>query len=132
RSGRTGWRSRGKFAVWPCDLPGRQFRGPDARFLAREGFPLKSAQSDSSEHVRTTPLGLAFRSPRLDLPRSRSVPQRASPPRESGSRCFATAVTDVYCTPAFRTLPCPRKGLSPPDPFVDQDCQRPFFRFATR
>src|SRR5262249_33815250 len=35
-------------------------------------------------------------------------------------------------TPAFRTLPCPRKGLSPPDPCVAIDCQRAFFRFATR
>ena len=33
---------------------------------------------------------------------------------------------------AFRVLLCPRKGLSPPGSCVAINCQRTFFRFATR
>ena len=68
----------------------------------------------------------------LDAPLDVTDARRASGGALVVVSCFHRVPGLVQYGQACRALPCPRKGLSPPDSFVAIDCQRTFFRFATR
>jgi hypothetical protein len=120
----------------------RKSRSPKTPVRRENREEMYVAATEHGENFLSPASGDCRRQSATSCPRRRSGETGgcALSRRRRGSRrnplsrtiCLSKTPALVNWTRVLRALLCPRKGLSPPDSCVAFDCQRTFFRFATR